>query len=360
MDNKNTIAVILTVYNASEYLDATLSCFENLELFPDEMIIVDDGSSDNSLEICKRFQQKNPKVQVFSKRNSGPGSARNYGLERCLSEYVLFLDDDDYFAPSIIRKLKQEIMNSEVDVIVFMSKEINQVLPFSYHVPWYIRRQNLPNIKRVFHPSEVKNSVFNTFVGWAWDKLFRREFLFKKNISFPELRNSEDLVFTYSALVFAEYISVLDDVLVIHRSNRNSSVSSNLDKNPLDFYKAIVLLKRRIVEDRRVWTLYKDDFLIWAMHFTLWVASSNRRLCIDKKILLNELTELEFFGHSTDFYSFYPLDNFLLIHLHEWDSIKFRLCFALKKIFYSFSFNGFTYSLIRILYHLTSFVRKTN
>ena len=65
------------------------------------------------------------------------------------------------------------------------------------------------------------------------------------------------------------------------------------------------------MEDRRVWTLYKDDFLIWAMHFTLWVASSNRRLCIDKKILLNELTELEFFGHSTDFYSFYPLDNFL-------------------------------------------------
>lgn len=357
MDRKNTIAVVLTVYNASEYLESTLSCFKHMEPLPDEIIIVDDGSRDNSLEICKKFQQSYSNVQLFSKSNGGPGSARNFGLERCSSEYVLFLDDDDYFAPSIIKKLKDEVINSKVDVVAFMSKESNNVLSFSYHVPWYIQRRNLPS-KKKFHPFEVKHSVFNTFVGWAWDKLFRREFLLEKNIFFPELKNSEDLVFTYSALILAKSISVLDDELVIHRSNRNESVSSNLDKNPLDFYRAIVLLKHRIMGNEVIWHHCKDDFLIWAMHFTLWVVHSNSKVCIDEKILLNELTELEFLEHPAEYYSLYPLDKFLLAHLEEWNSKRVRLGFTLRKIIYSFNSNGIEYSFIRILYHLKCFVYK--
>lgn len=344
-----TLAVVLTVYNAEAYIKNTLQNLKLQRVLPDEIIIVDDCSTDNSLQICRDLMGETQNVVIVSKeKNEGPGVARNIGLERCTSDYVLFLDDDDIFTTELVTVLKSNITSSKPDVCCFLSQEISDNFSKPIFVPWYIKRENLPN-KKLFSPDEVKSSIFNSFVGWAWDKVFKREFIIKNNLLFPSLRNSEDLVFTYLALALSKTIYFLDEVLVFHRVNRQGSVSSRLKDHPWDFYSAIILTKSRLKNDKLLWDKFEHDFLIWAMHFTLWVGYFLKNNEVQKALIKKELTELELDRHSIDFFAYYPLDQFLLANLNSWNKRSFRFQVVLRRILSCIQNYGIKYLCKRLL-----------
>lgn len=344
-----TLAVVLTVYNAEAYIKNTLQNLKLQRVLPDEIIIVDDCSTDNSLQICRDLMGETQNVVIVSKeKNEGPGVARNIGLERCTSDYVLFLDDDDTFTTELVTVLKRNITSSKPDVCCFLSQEISDNFSKPIFVPWYIKRENLPN-KKLFSPDEVKSSIFNSFVGWAWDKVFKREFIIKNNLLFPSLRNSEDLVFTYLALALSKTIYFLDEVLVFHRVNRQGSVSSRLKDHPWDFYSAIILTKSRLKNNKLLWDKYEHDFLIWAMHFTLWVGYFLNNNVVQKALIKKELTELELDRHSIDFFDYYPLDQFLLANLNSWNKRSFRFQVILRRILSCIQNYGIRYLYTRLL-----------
>lgn len=353
-----TLSVVLTVFNAETYIKKTLQSLSSQKVFPDEMIIVDDCSTDKSLMICQEFMEQTPNVIVISnEKNEGPGLSRNTGFKHCTSDYVLFLDDDDIFSTELICELKNKITKVKPDVCCFLSQEISDIFYKPITVPWYIRTENFPK-KKVFSPDEVKGSVFNSFVGWAWDKVFRREYILKNNLLFPSLRNSEDLVFTYLALALSKTIYFLDQVLIFHRVNRMGSVSSRLKDHQWDFYSAIILTKRRLKLSETLWDKYNHDFLIWAVHFTLWVGYFLDNQDVHKALIKNELIELELDKHPIDLFDYYPLDKFLLKNLNSWNRKSFRLRIILKRVLYCIQDYGIGYFCERLWFYLFTQLRR--
>lgn len=116
MDEKETISVIVPVWNAEDSLgrcieSITGQTYQNLEI-----LLVDDGSTDRSLDICRQYAEKDPRIRVFHKSNGGQASARNYALDRCSGMYVGFVDDDDWCMPDMYRRLHEIITKYHAEV----------------------------------------------------------------------------------------------------------------------------------------------------------------------------------------------------------------------------------------------------
>ena len=99
------VSVIIPVYNAEEFLDESINSVLNQSLEDIELICVNDGSKDNSLEILNNFSKKDKRVKVFDKPNGGCGSARNKGLDNATGEFIYFFDPDDYILPNALEEL---------------------------------------------------------------------------------------------------------------------------------------------------------------------------------------------------------------------------------------------------------------
>lgn len=110
------ITVIVPVYNAQEYLDECLSSIVNQDYKELEIIIVNDGSTDSSPEICEHYAKNDSRVKFFSKQNGGQASARNYALDRMTGNYVTFVDSDDWLRPNYCSELYRLAVNNNADM----------------------------------------------------------------------------------------------------------------------------------------------------------------------------------------------------------------------------------------------------
>ena len=118
------ISIIVPVYNVSKYLKRSLDSLINQTLKDLEIIIVNDGSTDNSLDICQEYASLDNRIKVISKENGGPSSARNYGLRYVTSDYVAFIDSDDYVALDMYETMYGEIISVILYFVTFIFKII--------------------------------------------------------------------------------------------------------------------------------------------------------------------------------------------------------------------------------------------
>lgn len=299
-----TLSVIITVYNLENYLNETFECLDKQTRKPDELIIIEDGSSDNSKNICLNYKKNNDYVKLIIQENKGVSDARNVGIKEATGDYIFILDGDDLYSEYLFQKMMEKAEEEQSDIICCRSTRFNNETK-EEEIRWTVKKQFIPS-KNTFYVDELNGTSCLAFVGWAWDKLFKRDFIVKNNCFFPKLHNSEDLVFTFHALSFSKKISVIDDKLIRHRI-RSGSISNSRLNNIDDFYKAICLLKDRLRSSKIVWEREKRGFLNWALHFTIWAIETGMPLNITKKYLkkirLNFFPELELFNHSKDYFS---------------------------------------------------------
>lgn len=117
---KKEVSVIVPIYNAHKYLKRCIrsildQTYENLDI-----VLIDDGSQDNSLEICKRFEKEDQRVRVFHKENGGVSSARNYGIKKAQGEYIVFIDADDRVETSFIESLLAKAKENSIVICSFV------------------------------------------------------------------------------------------------------------------------------------------------------------------------------------------------------------------------------------------------
>jgi len=137
---------------------------------------------------------------------------------------------------------------------------------------WTLKPSQLPP-EDPFSYREIRKHVFSFCIGWPWDKLYKRSFLSTKDLWFPEWRNSEDAVFVFLALLQAERISTLDQVLVYHREEVSGSVSASREHSWNDFWLAITAIKAEMER----WGIYlelEQSFVNWALQYSLWNLNS--------------------------------------------------------------------------------------
>ncbi len=265
MNGKGTakVSVIVPVYNAERYLKQCVESILAQTLKNVEIIFVDDGSTDGSLEILKDYQAKDYRVRVISQENTGGGAARNRGMKEASGEYLCFLDADDYFEPAMLERMSSKMDATGSDICVAKVRCWHEDLGFYTDEYAAMREEYLPE-KDVFSWEDMKGTIFNTFHNWPWNKLFRRSFVERKGLAFQEIKRTNDLLFTCSALVLAERITTLKEVMVNYRVGITGNCQTTNTAAPLDFYQAFQAL-RKFLQEQGIYEEVEQSFLNHAL-----------------------------------------------------------------------------------------------
>lgn len=287
MEKNIKVSVILPVYNTEQYIGQTLECMLNQTLQEIEVICVDDGSTDNSLEIMNEYAKKDSRVKVICQQNAGAGAARNNGMREAKGKYLSFLDADDFFEPDMLELAYNKAVAERSDVVVFNSNQYFEETDSYKNINWTIRKEALPPYSPMTHFAFTDN-VFKVFVGWAWDKLFDAEFVKKYDLKYQEQRTSNDLLFVFSAIVLADRISIVDKILVHQRRNVQGSLSNTREHSWDCFYHALNALKETLVKHNLEYAL-RQDYINYALHFSLWHLDTITGA--KKEVLFNKLKE---------------------------------------------------------------------
>ena len=210
------IGIIVPVYNAQQSLHRCIDSILTQSYSIFKLILIDDGSKDNSLNICRQYQNSDERVKVYSQNNSGVSMARNKGIELCTSPYLCFTDSDDYLEPHYLQNFVEGISASPNVDMVFQG--INRV--FTNHTEKIVPKQGFYPRKRLLDGISDINQY--SIFGYICTKMYRTEIIkryhlrFNKNISI-----SEDRIF---ALQYLEYCNSLS---VINRSAYNYIIHNN-------------------------------------------------------------------------------------------------------------------------------------
>lgn len=266
------VSVIIPVYNADKFLRQCLDSVVNQTLRDIEIICVDDGSTDSSVRIIKEYASRDDRVRLIRQKNAGAGAARNQGLREATGEYLSFLDSDDFFELTMLEKAVACAESHQAEITVFGSDQYHMDTEKLVEVDWVVLKQDLPPYMP-FSYRQLTGNVFLSFVGWAWDKLYRRDFVEEKHLTFQEQRTTNDMLFVFSALVTAKRIAYLDEVLAHQRRGSGASLSVTREKSWHCFYNALTALRQRLMDENIYWELEKD-FINYSLHFSLWHLNS--------------------------------------------------------------------------------------
>ena len=262
-----SVSVILPIYNAIAYAEKALRSLLGQTLRDIEIICVNDGSTDGTGALLDGLSEEDKRIVVVHKANGGAGSARNAGLDVARGEYLSILDIDDFFEPNMLERALSAARADDLDVLVFRSDELYPATGERKPIPWTIHEDLLPEC-RPFAGTDVPRDIFKLFVGWSWDKLIRTNFVREHGLCFQEIRTTNDMHFVFSAVVRAERIGIIEDMLVHHRKEAGS-LSVTREKSWGCFYEALTALGEQL----RAWGLYERferDYLNYCIHAALW------------------------------------------------------------------------------------------
>ena len=243
------VSVIIPIYNAYDYLRPALDSVIYQTLREIEIICVDDGSTDRSLEILKEYQKNDDRVRIVTEANAGPGLARNNGLNRARGEYIAFLDADDFFEPNFLEILYERGKSDDLDIVIAgydiynSRRAIFSKADEGDHVEIY-------DGGVVTSKSEHPDHILTSSTGSAWNKIYRRSFVINQQLEFlPNVKIYEDVYFTVSAISLAERVGRAPELLVHHRIHSEQARTKLLRKNymhiPMVFAKIKEFLMKR-------------------------------------------------------------------------------------------------------------------
>lgn len=217
MENEIKVSVIMPIYNAYDYLSPALDSVLYQTLRDIEIICVDDGSTDHSLDIIKKYQKEDDRIRIVTENNAGPSVARNNGIRRARGEYLAFLDADDFFEPTLLETMYNAAVRWQLDVTVSdYDLYQNKLARFTRSIPSERADALIPG--EVTSRSDIPEAIFQCTDGYVWNKLFRRGFLEEKGLLFPtEARIFEDSYFVATALAQAERIGRTEGIHLHHR-----------------------------------------------------------------------------------------------------------------------------------------------
>ncbi|MDM8274120.1 glycosyltransferase family 2 protein [Enorma phocaeensis] len=264
------VSVIMPVYNCRDYVGHALGSLAAQSFQDFEIICVDDGSTDGSLDVLstEKASSRFSSFTIVTSKHEGPGVARNVGLEHARGEYILFLDADDFIEPVLLEHAVSKARALSADIVIWDLWEYNDLYQRDQHPPMgTLSFSNLMDAERAETETcswrDNPDAIFTSFQNWPWNKLFRKAFLDEERLRFPALRRTEDCTFTCLALVAAKRIALLYERLSHYRVARPGSTMANKDSHPLDFLAALTFLRRGL-EERGLWEETKQSFTEWA------------------------------------------------------------------------------------------------
>lgn len=227
MKEKPKISIIIPCYNVAKYLKECLDSVVNQTLKDIEIICINDGSTDNTLNILEEYAKEDDRIRVFSQENKGVAVARNIGLEQVQGEYIMFADPDDYFIKNAFKIALNKIEDTNSDICIFNHYELNEN---------EITENKNFNVTNKTKENLVEYSIY------VWDKIYRTKFIKRNNITFCEgLKTAEDVTFSLICLFNKAKYTILKKPLYVYRiDNPNSATKDpNNIKNDILAFRTI-------------------------------------------------------------------------------------------------------------------------
>ncbi|MBE7104109.1 glycosyltransferase [Bacillus cereus] len=251
---KAKLSVVITNYNKEQYLAQCLQSVVEQTLKGIEIIVVDDGSTDNSMTVLRQYEKHHNNLKVYKQQNAGVSATRNTGLQKANGEYVTFLDADDYVHLAGYEEMYEVASENNADMV------IANIICFNEYKNWplsYMKKlfnKELPLIRNVATNLELH------FTPSTSNKIFKREMCVLNGIHFDEdLWVGEDLLFTQKCLLVTERVIVRDIPLLYYRILDNGD--NNLSKNTtITFFNQLVILQMKLT------AIYKEKKRLALIH----------------------------------------------------------------------------------------------
>lgn len=267
------VSVIVPVYNAEKTLARCVDSVVRQSYEKWELLLVDDGSSDSSLDICRRFSSNDKRIQVIAKENGGVSSARNRGLQEAEGEYVVFLDSDDRLIENALSVLVGIAETYRADCVVCGIKQDSGKLWAPERYQHYV---SIVDFKRDFI-----NHLTSELFSVCFNKLYRRQLITKQFMNGCSF--GEDLIFVLDYLDNCNSIEIIPDALYRHNNLNECSISHNINHTRLidiETYQRRVLTFYGQIEPP-VFNKYLQDITVWL--YKLYSARNNIK---EKKAIL--------------------------------------------------------------------------
>lgn len=212
------VSIIVPMYNVEKYVRKCLTRLVEQTLKDIEIIVVDDGSTDNSAQIVKEFAKKDSRIRYYKKENGGLSDARNYGMKYATAPYIAFLDSDDYVDVTIYEKLYRKAKKDECDMV-----ECNFY--------WTYPKSRAKGKKDIGRKYSNQRKMLERARVMAWNKLYKREIIEKNKIEFPKGLIYEDIEFFYKMIPYIHTVSFVKEPLVYYVQRKKSIINTQTEKN---------------------------------------------------------------------------------------------------------------------------------
>lgn len=247
------VSVIIPIYNVCQFIEKGLKYIFAQDFCDYEVILIDDGSTDGSAELCDEWAKKDSRIRVFHKKNEGAGSARNVGLEQALGEYIYFFDIDDRVPEVLLSTLVRQMKETNADMMVFgynsFDVKYKSITKVSFQREMIESNEEL---RGVF----VDNCILKVN-GFPWNKMYRKSFLDRHGLRFENQRIQQDEVFNLKCYHRVERLLFSDSVLYDYFVYDHGNTRSRFIPDRFDIYKSVY---RHFCDLRDYWNL-KDVLL---------------------------------------------------------------------------------------------------
>lgn len=236
------VSIIVPVYNVEKYISKCLDSLINQTLKDIEILIVNDGSKDNSQSIINEYKELYPNlIKTYMKKNGGLSDARNYALPYCQGEYIGFIDSDDFVDLNMYKKMYNSAKNYDSDIVIC-----------SYYCS-YVDKNEIVTINN----SYTKKELFLDMRAAAWNKIYRKSILDESRIKFPKGLIYEDTEFYCKLIPFINKVSYINEPLVFYVQRAGSIANTQGEKTSQIFtiFDNII----RFYQEKTLFTEYKEE-----------------------------------------------------------------------------------------------------
>lgn len=255
MNTKRLVSIIIPVYNTEKFLDKCIQSVLSQTYKNIEIIIIDDGSTDNSYEKLQEYKEKDNRIILLQQKNSGQGVARNKGIDISKGEYICFIDSDDRITESMVEEMILEIEKTDSDFSSFLIafEDLNNQKVYKSKFNNKILEEN-----EIFKNALRIRDIYPIPVN----KIYKKDFLIKNNISFPKIRKNEDMLFIHKLAFYAKKCSFVSKVFY-YAWRREGSTSRNVTEENIQATLSLLEKEKEFLIQKNSFNFYEIEYKVF-------------------------------------------------------------------------------------------------